>query len=358
MKRILIAAGGTGGHIFPGLAIAQALEEQKVEIFWIGDQGSLVRQLVPSQYHPYFIPITGLRRKKILTWLKAPFLIMRAIYQSYRYIRQIKPDLVLTLGGYVSGPVGIAAKFARVPLVIHEQNSIAGLTNRCLARIATQLLQAFPEAFPKKLLAKTVGNPVRSVIASISAPEARFNSRISPLRLLVFGGSQGSHFINEAVIQAVVRMLPSDRPSLWHQVGKQNEPEVKEKYRQQGIEAKVAAFIENMPEAYEWADLIVARAGALTVAEIAAAGVGSILIPFSYAVDNHQYYNACFLEKAGAAVVITELDFDSVRFKELLEQLAHSREKLLLMAQAARKVAKPQATTEMIELLKLTALKS
>ena len=351
LKRVLVAAGGTGGHIFPGLAVAEALEKRGVEIFWIGAKGDLVKELVPEKFHPQFISAQGVRGKSFTTLLKMPWMLLRSIGQAYRLLRTLKPDVVLAMGGYVSGPVGIAAKLARIPLVVHEQNSIAGMTNRYLAKLACCVLQAFPGAFPENARVKTIGNPVRETILNMSEPAVRFQGRTGPLRLLILGGSQGVHYMNDVLPPVLAALPASVRPDIWHQAGKRHFEETQKRYENHQCPAKVTAFIEDMKVAYEWADLVVARSGALTVSEIAAGGVPSIFIPFPFAVDNHQYHNARFLEGAQAALIMEENRFDRERFVAWLTEWAHDRTPLLNMAKAAKQQARPQAVKAAVDFL-------
>ncbi len=339
-RKIIVTAGGTGGHIFPALAVARELKAQGVEVYWVGSKDSMEERLVTE--FPFFaIDIKGVRGKGLKTLLLAPWRLMQAILQAFKVLNTVQPDLILGLGGFASGPTGFAAWVKKIPLVIHEQNSIAGVTNRILTRLATLSLQAFPDALSKNAL--TVGNPVRPEIAALPAPQERFAGRQGPLKLLVLGGSLGAKFLNETVLE-LMTLLPSDMcPKLWNQSGRGEDEALQAKYDSLNIAAKVSPFIENMAEAYAWADLVIARAGALTIAELAAAGVPSILIPFPYAVDDHQFHNGQYLVKAGAAVVIPQAD---LQMPELLEWFLklQDRKQLLTMAEAARLCAWPNAT--------------
>lgn len=341
--KIVITAGGTGGHIFPALAVAHELKAEGAEIFWIGSKDGLEERLVTE--FPFFsISIKGVRGKGFKSLALAPWRLIQAVRQASKILREIKPNLVLGLGGFASGPSGLAAWLQRIPLVIHEQNSIAGLTNRVLSKLACLNLQAFPNAFPEGM-AITVGNPVRTEIIEIPPPGERFAHRAGPLKILVLGGSQGAKFLNEHVLAMMKTVSPEERPELWNQTGRGEDAALSQEYASLKITAKVSPFIENMAEAYAWADLVIARSGALTIAELAAAGVGSILIPYPHAVDNHQFYNGQYLAKVGAAVVISQADFKSDEFLNLIKKL-QDRKQLMLMAEAARGCAWPNATQD------------
>lgn len=345
---VLVMAGGTGGHIFPGLAVAQALRERGVPVAWLGNPAGMEARVVPPTGIPMeYVSIGGLRGKGIATQLLAPVKITSAVTQCLRIIRRLRPRMVLGMGGYVTGPAGIAAWLSRRPLVIHEQNAIAGLTNRVLARLATDVLQAFPGAFPAAVNARAVGNPVRREISELPAPGERMSGRTGRLRLLVFGGSQGALRLNQAVPEAIARMPAGARPEVLHQAGGATLEIARSAYREAGVEAEITPFIDDMAAAYEWADLALCRSGALTVSELAAAGLGSILVPFPAAVDDHQTANAGFLVDAGAAILIQEAVLDPARLAQQLEALAGDRERLLSMAHAARGRARPEALDEL-----------
>ncbi len=292
MKRILIIAGGTGGHIFPALAVAQAIQEHDVEVCWLGTRDGLEARLVPSKFPMHTISIKALRGMGIIRKLLMPWFLLLATLKAYRIIRKLKPNLVLGMGGYVSGPGGIAAWLARVPLIIHEQNSISGLTNRVLSKIAKTVLQAFPNTFHDKLNIETTGNPVRPELTESPAPKERFAGRQGPLRILVLGGSRGARAINQQVVQALEQYPRKTDVMVWHQTGQMDYDHVKSMYETIPVEAKVSPFIDDIAHAYCWADIVVCRAGALTVSEIAAVGVGAIFIPYPFAVDDHQFHNS------------------------------------------------------------------
>ena len=338
MKKLMIVAGGTGGHIFPALTVADHCYAQGVSIHWLGASGGMEEELVGEHYHLETVKITGLRGKSKKVLLFSPWLILKALWQSIRILQRVKPDVVLGMGGFVSGPGGLAAWLLRIPLVIHEQNSVAGLTNRWLARLAKETLQAFPDVFPDKLMARQVGNPVRQDIAAIPAPIERFRYSRGPFRVLVIGGSRGATAINDLVSQ-VFSAWPSDSmPLVWHQTGQLDYEKVETLYRENAPLAVVEPFIEDMAAAYAWADVVIARAGALTVAELAAMGSASILIPYPYAVDDHQYKNAEWLAKAGAAIVFRQETVTVTDLIEVLQELATQPQRIYEIADAAHRL--------------------
>jgi UDP-N-acetylglucosamine--N-acetylmuramyl-(pentapeptide) pyrophosphoryl-undecaprenol N-acetylglucosamine transferase len=343
MKRgtVLIMAGGTGGHVFPALAAARVLRERGYEPVWLGTQRGLEAKLVPQhQIEIEWISVGGLRGKGIATWLGAPFKLSLAIWQSLQVMRRRRPAVVLGAGGFVSGPGGIAAWLTRRPLVIHEQNAVAGLTNRMLARLARRVLEAFPASFPSSAHAERVGNPVRREIAALAAPEQRFAQRHGPLRLLVFGGSQGAARLNAVVPAALAMIDAQSRPMVVHQAGERHIAQARELYAKNHVEADVRAFIDDMAGAYAWADLVVCRSGALTVSELAAAGLPAVFVPFAAAVDDHQTLNAKFLVDAQAGVTIAEKELTPRRLADELQVLIDAgRARLTEMAVRARSVA-------------------
>jgi UDP-N-acetylglucosamine--N-acetylmuramyl-(pentapeptide) pyrophosphoryl-undecaprenol N-acetylglucosamine transferase len=334
----LVMAGGTGGHVFPALATARVLRRRGYDVVWLGTERGIEARLVPAEGIPVeWLSVSGLRGKGLLALLAAPFRLAVAVSQAMRAIRKHQPRVVLGAGGFVSGPGGIAAWLLRRPLVVHEQNAIAGLTNRVLARFAGRVLEGFPGSFGRGVRAERVGNPVRPEIVAVPAPERRYAGRSGPARLLIFGGSQGASRLN-AVLPAAVGELPRDlRPDVLHQTGRHNHEETVQAYRTRGIEADVRPFIDDMASAYGWADLAVCRSGALTVAELAAAGVPAVLVPFPAAVDDHQTRNAEYAVRAGAAKLLQERDLTPVSLAVLLrELLGEGRPRLEQMARAAR----------------------
>jgi UDP-N-acetylglucosamine--N-acetylmuramyl-(pentapeptide) pyrophosphoryl-undecaprenol N-acetylglucosamine transferase len=336
---VLIMAGGTGGHVFPALAVARVLRDRGIPVVWLGVPGSMESRLVPANGFPIeWVRVGGVRGKSLRTRLLAPVTVVRAVIQAWRVLRRVRPRAVLGLGGYVSGPGGIAAWLLRIPLLIHEQNAVAGMTNRVLARIASQVLEAFPGSFGSKVGARvrTIGNPVRADIAALPAPEVRFANRDSRSRLLIFGGSQGAQRLNSVVPQALARLGTENRPLIRHQTGERGLEAARAAYAQAQIEAEVLPFIDDMAEAYAWADLAVCRAGAMTVTELQAAGLGAILVPLPVATDDHQTQNAGVLVRSGAARVIQERDLDPERLGEIIGELIGNRGRLLKMAEGAR----------------------
>lgn len=353
VKKILIMAGGTGGHVFPALAVAKALQEQGVEIEWLGTARGLENDLVPRERFPlHRIAISGLRGNGWRKWIMAPFGLLRALMQARRIIKSVNPDVVLGMGGFVSGPGGIAAWLARKPLVIHEQNSIAGLTNRGLGFLANATLEAFPNTFPKiyRRVIET-GNPVRPAIAELAAPTQRFQERKGRLRLLILGGSQGAQVINQTMPTALSMLDPGIRPEVWHQTGSKGFEETRRNYQILGLSGgNIVPFIDEIEQAYAWADLVLCRAGALTVSELAAAGVGSILIPYPHSVDNHQLYNAKFLAQKNAAIILLQKDFTAARIAGILQKFCQNRTALLTMAESARQLHHPNALQDVTKI--------
>jgi UDP-N-acetylglucosamine--N-acetylmuramyl-(pentapeptide) pyrophosphoryl-undecaprenol N-acetylglucosamine transferase len=337
-------AGGTGGHVFPGLAVARGLMERGVPVAWLGTRRGLESRLVPlAGISLHLVSVGGLRGKGLWTRLFAPFRLLWALSQSLALMLRLRPQAVIGMGGFVSGPGGVAAWLTRRPLLIHEQNAVAGLTNRLLARIATRVLEAFPGSLPGDREATAVGNPVRAEISAIEAPRERLAGRRGPVRLLVFGGSQGALRINQTVPAAIAMLPPSLRPEILHQTGERSRDLTAGAYRDAGIEARVTPFIDDMTSAYAWADLAICRSGALTVSELAAAGLGAILIPFPAAVDDHQTRNAEYLTAADAACLLPESRLSAAALAGLLGPLLGDRDRLLAMATRARERARPQA---------------
>lgn len=348
-KKLLIMAGGTGGHVFPAIAVAQELQQQGWDIRWLGTKDRMEAQLVPKFGIPIeFIQISGLRGKGIKALLKAPFAILRAVWQSRKIIKAYQPNVVLGMGGYVSGPGGVAAKLCGVPIVLHEQNAVAGLTNVWLSKIATQTLQAFPTAFNN---AKVVGNPIRKTLLQLTEPVQRFSARTGALRILVMGGSQGARIINQTIPE-VAKILGS-RVEVCHQVGKGGLEDIEKIYRQLG-NAVASEFIDDMVQAYEWADLVICRSGALTVCEIAAAGLPAIFVPFQHK-DRQQFLNANYLAEAGAAIIIEQPNFTVQNLVSVITPLLDNRQKLLQMAMNARSKATPLAAKQVAEIIEKVA---
>ena len=343
-RSILIMAGGTGGHIFPALAVADKLRSQGWRVTWLGAPHSMEADLVPRHgYQMAWVRFSGVRGKGLPRLLRLPFDLLVALWQSAAAILRHRPDVVLGMGGYITFPGGMMAALLRRPLLIHEQNSIAGLSNKVLARIAQKVLSGFPDVLPHAIWC---GNPVRSDIAALPDPQQRYGARNGKLNVLVVGGSLGARAINEVLPQALALMPRDVRPNVLHQTGKQHFEAVKQAYQMAGVQAEIKPFMDEMARHYGNADLVICRAGALTVAELAAAGVASILIPFPFAVDDHQTRNAQFLSQRGAAVLLPQGELSAEKIAHLLRDLGdgkRGREKLLAMARQARGLAKTDA---------------
>ena len=338
----MIMAGGTGGHIFPALAVAEILQAKGWNIVWLGSKAGMEASLVaPRGYTMAWISMTGVRGKGLLRAFLLPVQLLVAFWQSARAIFAHRPHVVLGMGGYVSFPGGMMAVLLHKPLAIHEQNSVAGLANRVLAKIADCVLAGFPGAFAANRASWT-GNPVRREIAALAVPAQRYAGRSGPLRLMVIGGSLGAQALNSALPQALALIPQADRPHVTHQSGARHLAEVEQNYRQSGVEATLLPFIDDMAAQYAQSDLVICRAGALTIAELAAAGIASVLVPFPHAVDDHQTHNAKFLSERGAAVLIPQQELTPQKLAGLLRTL--DRTALLDMANKARSVAKPDAT--------------
>ncbi len=347
---ILIMAGGTGGHVFPALAVARELMERNRNVVWLGTPRGIENRLVPAAGIALdHVRVAGLRGKGLLSWLLAPFRLAIAIWDALRVVRRRRPAVVLGMGGFASGPGGLAAWLSRRPLVIHEQNAVAGLTNRLLAGVAREVLQAFPGSFNSGIKARTIGNPVRADLLTIESPETRFAHRRGDLRLLVLGGSQGAAALNEVVPAAVALLPRSMRLDIWHQAGAATIATAESAYRSAGVQARVDAFIDDMAEAYGWADMVICRSGALTVSELAAAGLGAVLVPYPSAVDDHQTLNARFLADAGAAVIIQQTELTAERLATELASWARDRNAVVDRAIKARSLCRPDATTELAD---------
>ena len=343
-RTILITAGGTGGHVFPGLAVASYLKAAGWRIVWLGTKSGMETVLVPQHgYDMEAINFSGLRGKKAVTWLMLPLRLLLAFWQSAKVMFRVRPDVVLGMGGYPAFPGGMMAVLLNRPLVIHEQNSIPGLTNKVLAKLADKVLLAFPGTIlgsGNKIIFS--GNPVRKEIFQVERPEKRFEGREGKLKLLVVGGSRGAQALNTIVPQALRLMPKNRRPLVTHQAGSNHLEALRKNYEEMDVEAELVEFIEDMATCYAECDLVLCRAGALTVAELTAVGVASVLVPYPYAVDDHQTCNAKFLSENHAAILLPQEKLIPQSLKELL--LDNTREKLLAMAKAARALAKPDAT--------------
>ncbi|CAK0779481.1 N-acetylglucosaminyl transferase [Gammaproteobacteria bacterium] len=359
VKRVLVMAGGTGGHVFPALAVAGELRTLGIEVVWMGTRAGLEARLVPEAGYPMeWVTVTGLRGKGPMSWVAAPWRLVRALGEALAAVRRVAPDVVLGMGGFATGPGGLAAWLLRRPLVIHEQNSVAGLTNRLLARLARRVLEAFPDTFPPGLGAVATGNPIRPEIAALatkpqgedSTQEEAAGEEVGgrPWRLLVLGGSQGAAALNAVLPAALARLPAQVRPEVWHQSGARLLEQTQVAYREAGVMGRIEPFIADMAVAYRWAELVVCRAGALTVAEVAAAGVAAVLVPYPYAVDDHQTYNARLLVNAGAAILLPQRELSPERLAEMLTTFGEDPERLRTMGCSAHTVARPAATAEVV----------
>ena len=339
-RTLMIMAGGTGGHVMPGLAVAQAMRERDWSVVWMGSPGGMEASIVPRHGIPMrWVRFGGVRGKGVLTKLLLPLTLLRAFWQALRELRAVRPAVVLGMGGYIAFPGGMMAAMLGIPLVLHEQNAVAGLANKVLCGVADRVLVAFPGALPG---AQWTGNPVRAEIAAVAPPERRFAERAGPLRLLVVGGSLGAKALNDTVPQALALLGREARPVVTHQSGKAHRQTLADAYRRAGVEATLVEFIDDMADAYARADLVICRAGAMTVAELAAVGAASVLVPFPHAVDDHQTVNARYLTERGAALLLAQGELTPDRLAGLIGGL--TRERLLEMAARAREAARPDAT--------------
>ena len=338
-KTILIMAGGTGGHIFPALAVAHAMHDAGWRVVWLGNPEGMEARLVPQHgFEMVNLKFAALRGKGLLRKLLLPLNLLKGFWQAQKAIRQVQPNVVLGMGGYITFPGGMMASLLGKPLVVHEQNSVAGLANRVLAGVADRIVTGFPDVLKKGVWA---GNPVRPEIARIAPPAERFAGRSGALRVLIIGGSLGALALNEMVPKGFALLGASDQPHIVHQAGEKHLEALKANYVAVGVQAHCVSFIDDMAGAYAWADLVICRSGALTVAELAAAGVASVLVPFPHAVDDHQTGNARFLSSAGAAILLPQ---DQLSPEKLAELRNLSREQLLQMAERAHGLARPDAT--------------
>ena len=347
---ILVMAGGTGGHIFPGIAVAEELVKKGWKVHWLGTAERMEAEIVPKNGYPIsFINIAGIRNKGWQTWLKTPFKILQSVMQSIQVLKEVKPDVVLGMGGYASAPGGVAAWLLRIPLVLHEQNAVAGMTNRFLSRIATKTLSAFPGAFSDRVTPNVVGNPLRSDITSIEnvMPEQPATSK----KVLVVGGSLGAKILNDVVPQAM-KQIKVQSIDVWHQTGGGNEQAVLTSYQDFGLpeeKVKVTEFIDDMASAYQWADVVVCRAGALTVSELAMAAKPAIFVPLPHAVDDHQTKNAMYLVECGAAKLIAQKEFNGTTLGQMLNSLFISDKVVQQMSKAAHNAAHADATSHVAQ---------
>jgi len=344
-KTIMVMAGGTGGHVFPGLAVADFLHARGWRVVWMGNPEGMEARLVPTRgYEMAWVRFAALRGKGLLRKLLLPVNLLRAFWQALRELSRVKPNVVLGMGGYVTFPGGMMAALSGRPLVVHEQNSVAGLANRVLAGVADRILSGFPGVLKQGVW---TGNPVRADIASLPQPAQRYAARSGPLNVLVVGGSLGAQALNDAVPRALTLIPEAERPRVTHQSGARQIDQLRAAYAVAGVEAELLPFIDDMAARYAAADLVICRAGALTVAELAAAGVASVLVPFPQAVDDHQTGNARFLAGAGAAILLPQSELTPQKLAALLREL--TREMLAAMAEKARAQARPEATRAVAE---------
>ena len=348
---VMIMAGGTGGHVYPGLAVAAVLAKQNVGVSWLGSVNSFESKLIPTQALDFnAVNVAGLRGKRLMQKLTAPWMLARAVLQALQIFRRIRPRAAISFGGFAAGPGGIAATLLRVPLYVHEQNRIPGITNRVLAKFARRVLCGFPGSFADKSMIH-IGNPVRADIIAIETPALRFQNRTGPLRLLCLGGSLGAKALNDLLPQALALLSEAARPLVRHQAGAKLLDAARASYLQAGFDStQVVAFISDMADAYQWSDVVICRAGALTIAELAAAGAAAILVPYPHAVDDHQTANAQFLVDAGGACMVQQRDLDAAKLAQLITQHM-DRNLCLSRAQAARGVAKTDAAERCVQII-------
>ena len=350
MTRALIVAAGTGGHVYPALAVAERLRSMGVDVSWLGTAAGIESRLVPAAGFPLHVArVAGLRGKGAARWLAAPLLLVRSALRSLAVLARVRPHVVLGMGGYGAGPGGLVARVLGVPLVIHEQNAVPGLTNRILARLASRVLEAFPASFPARRRAIHTGNPVREALACAPAPETRLARREGRLRMLVIGGSQGARALNEVVPRALAVDALGASVAVRHQCGPAHVETTRGDYAAAGVEAEISGYIEDMGAAWAWTDVAVCRAGAMTVAELAAVGVASILVPFPYATDDHQSRNARHLADRGAAIMIAEDRLDARSLAGAVRGLHEDRGRVASMSRAAWDAAVRDATQRVVD---------
>ena len=346
--KVLIMAGGTGGHVFPALACAREFQARGYQVHWLGTPRGIENELVPAAGLPlHLIKVSGLRGKGRLALLKAPWQLLTALLQARKIVRQLQPLCVLGMGGYVTGPGGLAAKLNGTALIIHEQNAVAGTANRSLAPFARRICEAFPDTFAASPKRRTTGNPVRAELFS-QAPRESLGGRRA--RLLILGGSLGAEPLNKLLPQALALLPAQLRPQVRHQTGKQHAQVTAQRYAEVAVEAQVEPFISDMAQAYAWADLVVCRSGALTVSELAAAGLPALLLPLPHAIDDHQTRNADFLAKEGAAILLPQHSTDAAALAAQLTEVLMHPEQLNKMASAARRQARPDATRNLVDI--------
>lgn len=342
---LLIMAGGTGGHIMPGLAVAHEMKQRGWNVVWLGHPERMEGRLVPQHgFELHALRFDGVRGKGLMAWLKLPVVLSRACLQAHGVFRRVRPDVVLGMGGYVAFPGGLISAIRRIPMVIHEQNAVAGTANRWLARLASKVMTGFPGALPGAVV---VGNPVRAEITRIPPPAERYAGHQGPLRLLVIGGSLGALVLNTILPEALKQMDPAQRPEVKHQSGEQHLAVLQAAYGQAGVKAECTAFIDDMAQVLQWADLVICRAGAMTVSEVAAAGVAALFVPLPHAIDDHQAVNARYLTECGGAWVQRQSEFTAQWLAQWLA--THDRDALARVAKHAHQHARPDATAHIAD---------
>jgi UDP-N-acetylglucosamine--N-acetylmuramyl-(pentapeptide) pyrophosphoryl-undecaprenol N-acetylglucosamine transferase len=353
-QTILIMAGGTGGHIFPGLAVAEVLAARGWRVVWMGARDAMEAQLVPGNgYEMAWVNFHGVRGKGLPAFLLLPIRLLRACWQAASAMRRISPDVVLGMGGYISFPGAMMALALGRTLVIHEQNAVAGTTSRLLARLAHRVLTSFTSAFPPAIGAILTGNPIRAQLTQVPSPQQRFADRQGPIQITVLGGSLGANALNEVIPQALAALPQAARPRVVHQAGRQHAAALEARYRSLSVEARVTPFVDDMAQQLSWSDLVICRAGATTLAELAAVGVAAILVPYPHAIDDHQTRNAQALVEAGAAIMVLQSDLNAERIVNIVRGL--DRPSLLAMANAARAQARPNAATRVADICEQVA---
>jgi UDP-N-acetylglucosamine--N-acetylmuramyl-(pentapeptide) pyrophosphoryl-undecaprenol N-acetylglucosamine transferase len=341
----MIMAGGTGGHVFPGLAVAEALRARHGTVVWLGTRRGLEARVVPAQgIDVEWISIVGVRGRGVGAWLGAPFRIAGAVLQALRAMRRRRPAAIFGMGGFVAGPGGVAAWLTRRPLLLHEPNAVAGTTNRLLAPLAARIFTSFPGTFPPSDRVEVIGTPVRSSFATTDLPRERLIARRAERRrVLIVGGSQGARVLNRTVPAALASLPEAERPEVWHQAGRATVDEARAAYAAAGVSARIDTFIDDMPSAYRWADLVIARAGGSTLAELAIVGVGAVLVPLANAIDDHQTANARHFTSGGAGLLLPESRLEPSTLASALAERLANFDQLLAMAEAARAEARPDA---------------
>jgi len=348
-KTFLIMAGGTGGHVYPALATATKLMQQNDKVVWLGSVGGMEEQVVKAagiSFHG--ISVKGVRGKGLFNKLLSPVRVLWAVIQALLVIIKVKPDAVLGMGGFASGPGGVAARVLGKPLIIHEQNAVAGMTNRILSRFATTVMTAFPGAFSDAIKVKQTGNPLREPIIDIYYQPQLDIPKDRKINLMILGGSLGALGLNQGVPAALGKIENSIRPEIWHQTGKNKAQETEATYKRYGVDVKITEFIGDMAEAYQWADFVICRAGALTISELCTVGLGAILVPYPFAVDDHQTKNASSMAEYGAAWVLPQGDLTPESLAEILTPLLSKRERISILSEAAHKLGQPDATDKVV----------